>query len=201
MDPRDWIALSAVAATIVIALGSLLYASLTQVRQQRREDALRSDHQAREDEMRRDQRNREDELRERHREDSPHIEFGIECRVFDRKDEEYLVEFILVADNKGLVQWKFTSILLRVRGIGRDQPLAYWHEHEPRLVFPTKVIDNAEVIPHSYNFLFVEPEVRQTITFVTKIPVSIEYILVHVEFQYDQWTPHTAERVFQLKSP
>jgi hypothetical protein len=55
-----------------------------------------------------------------------------------------------------------------------------------------------EVIPPGYNFLFMEPEVTQTITYISKIPDSIRYILVHVEFHYDIYTPHTAERVFQL---
>ena len=186
MEPKDWIALSGVAATVVIAAVSLYFSSSMQRKQQQRDDAL---HKA--------QQQREDELRRRHREDSPHIEFSVDCQVHGRQDDDQLVEFILTAHNRGLVDWKFKSILLRVRGIEKNRSLTYWQGNEPRLEFPVKVFD-AQVIPGNLNFLFVEPEVRQTITYVTKISNRIEYVLAHTEFQYDNYTPHTSERVFRL---
>jgi hypothetical protein len=38
-------------------------------------------------------------------------------------------------------------------------------------------------------------------TYVTRIPVAVKYILAHAEFAYDQFTPHTAERVFAVNAP
>jgi hypothetical protein len=197
MEPKDWIALSGVAATVVIAAVSLYFSSSMQRKQQQRDDALHKDQQQRDDALHKDQQQREDELRRRHREDSPHIEFSVDCQVHGRQDDEQLVEFILTAHNRGLVDWKFKSILLRVRGIEKNRSLTYWQGNEPRLEFPVKVFV-AQVIPRNLNFLFVEPEVRQTITYVTKMPSRIEYILVHTEFEYDNYTPHTSERVFRL---
>jgi hypothetical protein len=187
MEPSDWIAIAGVAATAFIAVVSLFHASWRQQKQQHRED-----------ELRKAQQKREDELRERHREDTPHIEFGLDCRVHGCEQDEYLVEFILTAHNKGLVQQRFTSIMLRVRGIERTQPLTHWKGNEPRLAFPVKVIDDADIIPPGYNFIFVEPGVRQSITYVTKLSAAIKYIVAHVEFQYDRFTPHTAERAFRI---
>ncbi|SRR5713226_939348 len=175
MEAKDWISVSAVAVSLLIAVMSVLRTASTQ--------------------------RRLDELRELHREDTPHIEFSIDCRVHGQEHSEYLVEFVLTAHNKGLVQWKFQSILLRVRGIEENRPLEYWGPNKPRLQFPIGVIDKCEVIPGNLNFVFVEPGVLQTITFVTKIASSIKYVLVHAEFDYEASTPHTTERVFHLKPP
>jgi hypothetical protein len=197
MEPKDWIALSGVAATVVIAAVSLYFSSSMQRKQQQRDDALHKAQQQRDDALHKAQQQREDELRRRHREDSPHIEFSVDCQVHGRQDDDQLVEFVITAHNRGLVDWKFKSILLRVRGIEKNRSLTYWQGNEPRLEFPVKVFD-VQVIPGDLNFLFVEPEVRQTVTYVTKISNRIEYILAHTEFQYDNYTPHTSERVFRL---
>ncbi len=75
----------------------------------------------------------------------------------------------------------------------------YWQGNEPRLAFPVKLVDNVSILPKDYNFFFVEPGVEQAFTYVTKIPASTKYILAHAEFEYDQFTPHTTERVFPVK--
>lgn len=211
MQPRDWIALAAVASTVIVAIASLIRDHVRQRQQQQRDDELRAAQQQRddrlreaqqqrEDEIRKAQLQREDEMRERHREDSPHIQFGLDCLVHGQEADEYLIEFVLTAHNKGLVQQKFKRIVLRVRGIRRDEPLAYWKRkgYEPRVAFPEKVIEGAQIIPPQYNFIFVEPGVKQTITYVTKISASFKYIVAHVEFEYDRFTPHAAERTFRL---
>ncbi|MEK7482934.1 MAG: hypothetical protein AABZ60_01240, partial [Planctomycetota bacterium] len=56
------------------------------------------------------------------------------------------------------------------------------------------------------NFLFVEPGVRQLITYATKIPVSdpetdfrIKYLFIRTRFYYSDKTPHSIERVFSIE--
>src|SRR6266498_725741 len=198
MEPKDWVALSGVAATVIIAVGSLIHPSLIQRKRQQHDDEVHQAQQKREDELHQAQQKREDELRQIYSQDSPHIEFGVDCRVHGRRDEDQLVEFILTAHNQGLVKWKFRNILLRVLGIERNKSFTYWEKDKPRLEFPVKVLDNVEVKPSNLNFIFVEPGVKQTITYVTKIPNRIEYILARAEFQYDKYTPHSSERVFRL---
>jgi hypothetical protein len=198
MEPTDWIAMAGLVTTTAVAGASLIYASLTQRAQQAREDKLRETQQAREDALRVAQQAREDALSWRRREDEPHIELSVDCQVHGPDGDAYLIELLFTARNRGLVRQQFNSILLRIRGIERHQPLSYWQGYEPRLEFPVRLVDGAEIIPPGYNFLFAEPGVTQTISYVSKIPASMKYILVHVEFQYNIFTPHTAERVFQL---
>lgn len=197
MTPTDWIALSAIAATVLVAAVTQYFS--WKFRQ--REDKQFSDRLRRDDEVRKQEQAREDELRLTHREDEPHIEFGINCQVHGQMGEDYLVEFILTAYNRGLVRWQIETLVLRVRGIEKDDPLVFWPGREPRLQFPVKLIDGACVIPPKYSFFFVEPGVRQIVTYVTKIPSRVDCIVAHLTFSYDPATPHTAERVFRLSSP
>ena len=143
---------------------------------------------------------REGQLREKQRVHTPHIEFSIDCSFYGPEEDHYLTEILLIAHNKGLVQHKFTNILLRVRGIESGHPLSYWQGSESRLEFPTELLDDVPVIPRGYNYFFVEPGVKQVFTYITRIPSSTKYILAHAEFQYDQFTPHTTERVFQVRT-
>jgi len=191
MTPQNWIAISGIVATFGAAALGLIFSFVTQDRRIKRDDKLLKE-----------QQKREDELRKEHREDVPHIELAINCQVLGRDDGHYLVEFTLMVYNRGLVRWTFYSIELRVRGIEKNQQFAYWPGRGQRLEFPVKIINKEEVIPkEGVNFLFVEPGVQQAITYVTKIPTQMLYIVAYVEFWYDKEkkkTPHTSERVFRL---
>lgn len=179
--------MSAVFATVVTAFLGLLYSYVTQRRQQHRDDLQHALQLKREDEIRLEQR-------------VPHLELSLDCRVLGEQMDDYLVEFVLTASNHGLVRWRFRSIRLRVRGIQANQPLLYWGEQKPRLYFPVKLIDVANLIPSDLNYLFVDPGIRQDITYVTKISTTFKYVLAYIEFWYDNTTPHSVERAFLLEA-
>jgi hypothetical protein len=58
--------------------------------------------------------------------------------------------------------------------------------------------NSIEVIPEGYNFLFVEPGVKQDITYITKIPKRYKYIVAYASFYYKKYTPHITEKVFDI---
>jgi hypothetical protein len=177
MEASDWIALAGIVAAVTVSIASLLLN-----RQAHRE-----------------QLEREDLIRDRERKNVPHIEFRIDCNVYGQEGDYYLTEFLLDIRNQGNVQHKFRNIVLRARGIESGKVLCYWEGYEPRLSFPEKVLDDVSVIPKGYNYFFVEPGVEQVLTYVTMIPASIKYVLAHAVFEYDEFTPHTAEKVFEMK--
>lgn len=185
MQSENWIALAGILATTAISILALVTNNRLHREQQKREDRIR-----------REQQDREAEREGKERVHSPHIEFEIRCNFFGPQQDWYLVEFLLVARNKGNVQQKFKDIRLRVRGIESGQPLSGWQGREPRLAFPTKIVDDASLLPERYNFFFVEPGIEQVFTYITKVPAAMGYLLAHAEFEYDQFTPHTAERTF-----
>jgi len=177
MEAKDWIALAGILATATISVISLILS--------------RKAHK--------DQLAREDLIRKQERKDVPRIEFSIECNVYGPENGDFLTEFLLIIRNRGDIQHKFNRITLRVRGIENGRPLCHWEGYEPRLSFPERVLDNVNVIPKGYNYFFVEPGVVQVLTYVTKIPSSIKYVQAFALFEYDEYTPHTTERVFQMK--
>jgi hypothetical protein len=177
MEDKDWIAMAGILATVIISVISLILS--------------RKAHK--------DQLAREDLIREQERKNVPRIEFSIECNVYGPENGDYLTEFLLIIRNRGDILHKFKKIVLRVRGIESGKPLCYWGGYEPRLSFPARVLDNVNVIPAGYNYFFVEPGVVQVLTYVTKIPSSIKYVQAFALFEYDEHTPHTTERVFQME--
>jgi hypothetical protein len=209
MEAKDWITLVSVLTTLLIFIVTLIVNRRKDSLQKSRDDALRKEQQAREDNLRREQQGREDRLREEQqkREDmrqekerthQPRIELDIDCTFYGPEKDSYIVEIFLTAQNQGLIQQKFERMILRVRGIESNQELTYFPGYEPRLNFPIKLLDNVSVIPKGYGYYFVEPSAKQTITYITKIPSSIKYILAHAVFWYDEETSHVTEKVFPV---
>jgi len=185
--PHDWIALAAVAASTATAVLTVFYSQRREVRQQNRDDQLRREQQA-----------REDSLREIERFHVPQIEFEVDCYFHGPQQESYIVEVLLTVRNKGRVKQEF-DVKLRIRGIQRDQPLNYWKGREPRLDFPIKLVDNVSILPEGVAQFFAEPGETNTFTYVTRIPVTISYVLAYATFSYDAETSHDAERVFAVR--
>ncbi len=133
----------------------------------------------------------------------PHIEFDIDCHFFGPQHGKYAAEFILAANNRGTTRHEFTSIILRVRGIRHDTPLTFWTKrYEHRLQFPVEIVVD-EVKAKDLNFIFVEPGVKQCISYQTIIDAEIKYITARAEFFYDpekKYTPHSAEKMFKVQS-
>ena len=63
--------------------------------------------------------------------------------------------------------------------------------------FKNKLLDT-DIMPQDWNYIFVEPGVRQEICFVTRIEEDYRYIIALAEFYYDQFTPHNIERMFEV---
>lgn len=147
---------------------------------------------------------REERKNEIERRYEPHIEFKIDCQFFGPIENQYLANFLLIAINRGHVQHRFPSIMLRVLGIKRKETFQYWKEREPRAKFPHNLFEEAgfekeaEVVPPRWNYILVEPGVAQQINFSTVIPVDYSFIVARAEFHYDKFTPHSVEGVFSV---
>src|SRR6266487_1007224 len=192
MELKDWISSSVSALAILVSIGVFIMQINLQRRQKKAD-------QEREEQQRKADQEREEQQKQIERVHQLHIQLGVDCRFYGPEDDYYLVEFLISAHNKGHVQHKFKHIYLRVRGIEANHGLSEWQGNAPRIAFPQTIINNIDIIPTNLNFLFIEPEVEQMITYVTRLPSSAKYILVHVLFEYDKYTPHTIERVFQIK--
>lgn len=127
----------------------------------------------------------------------PCIEFTIDCNFFGPHDGWYIAEIIISAKNVSVVRHEFREINLRIRGIKMGEALDLWEGHGDRLEFKHKVLET-DIVPDNWNFIFVEPGVRQEISFVTRIEENYRYIVARAEFRYDSFNPHSIERMFEV---
>lgn len=135
----------------------------------------------------------------RERTHKPRMEFTVDCNFFGPQRGYYVCETVIRANNRGLIDHRFRSILLGMRGIEGGGAIQEWKTKEPRLEFPVSLLKDAEVLyTPRFDYIFVEPGVSQPITYVTRIPAEIRFIVVRVQFKYDNFNPHSAEKVFEV---
>lgn len=142
---------------------------------------------------------------------TPHIELHLDCNFLGVRDGIHLATFTVAAKNVGQVLHKFTGITLRIRGI-KDEPFEYrvgtndanvnpydkYRVRFPHLLLKTDLVPKSSDPNKHWNFIFVEPGVTQRLPLTTCVPVEFRYLLVHVIFSYEKYTPHTAEAVFAV---
>ena len=128
----------------------------------------------------------------------PRVDFNLDCRFYGPQNNEFIAEFLLSINNKGLVIHRFHDVLLRVRGIEEGQDLAFLKDNEPRLAFPVLLVNDNVIYKRKHSRIFVEPGINQTLTYVSKISSSVRFIVARVEFRYDQSRTYSVERVFEL---
>ena len=151
-----------------------------------------------EDTRRKQDAKEQKELTELERRHTPHIEFDLGCHFFGPHQGKYGAEFILTANNKGIIKHEFRRIMLRVRGIKQDAPLSFWtKQYEHRLEFPEKVVED-KITSKNWRYIFVEPGVTQRLSYITIIDTEIKYITARAEFYYKQYKPHSTEKMFEV---
>jgi len=133
----------------------------------------------------------------------PKVEFTLGCNIWQPGESDYLSEIVMSVHNKGAVQLKAVDTLIKVRGLRAGTTLES-DVKSNRLAFVDELL---RVKPFSgkWGFFFVEPGVRQLLTFPMKIPEGYSHILVRVIFKYGEvqgqeyGRPHSAERIFEVK--
>ena len=137
---------------------------------------------------------REDEILRRK---YPHIELTLECEFFGESQGWRLATFSVVANNVGQVRQDFSHVYLRLRGLNGDAAFDLLGNTH-RVAFPEELLKTTDLKPPEWNYVFIEPGVKQRIPLTTRIPAGCAYVRAHVEVKYDEYSPHTAEAVFAV---
>lgn len=158
------------------------------------------------------QRVREFQLeRERHRNriERRHklrIELTLDANFYGPEGESYLSEFLIYVHNKSHVKHEFSTISLRVLGFKEGEEPTEWEKRPPRMEFPHGIIETNALpdLPDDPTPYFVEPGVKQPVTFVTSVGKEFAYVLVRAQFYYGetgekQFGPHSVERLFPVE--
>lgn len=126
------------------------------------------------------------------------IEFDIDCSDLGEVGNERIIEIGCIAENKGNVEQRFDDIRVTLRGIQEGESLSEIKGHEPRLSFPTEIVE-ASLIPDRWEYFFVRPKVKQRFPLVIRVPGKCNYVHVRSTFRYKGTNDiHSAERAFQL---
>lgn len=202
MNPEHYISITSIFSTLAIAVLTIWISRRDSQSQSETESRRHRDEMERETKRHRESLEREDRLRSERREDQRHIEFTIECDIFDPVDETCLAEIRLCAENKGQTVQRFSRISVRVRGISRDSQLSRWPDQGDRALFPNKIAGQPNIIPPNVTY-FTEPGIRQVFTYVTTVPSDQRFILIHSEFDYlgEEGKTHNFERVIAVPAP
>lgn len=136
------------------------------------------------------------------------IEFTVDATFYTPTQGFVPAEFLLYVHNKSNVKHESETVTLRVRGLKRGQKPVDWADgpREHDMEFPHTIVDE-NVIPPEMRPIFVEPDVKQTLTYVTRLDSTVRYVLVNAQFNYlgraaaDGYQPHSIERLFELPPP
>ena len=160
---------------------------------QKERDESRREYEEKRDIERLEREARKEQIERRH---TPHIELKLECQFLGVRNNQFLAALTVLAGNSGQVLHKFERVILRLRGI-KDEQFEYREGREPQANFPHKIFET-NLVPGDWNFIFIEPGVTQRVSLITVIPAEYTYVLAHVEFEYKEYWPHTAEAVFAV---
>lgn len=144
----------------------------------------------------------------REREHAPRIAFTLDCQFFGPQKGKYLAELQITAENLGKTRQQFEHIKVRIRGISKDSELVFWDSAPPRAFFPHKLYpsegknaadaNEIDAVYQKFAYVFVEPGVKQMLTYVTLIPEGMRFIVVRATFKYPNHNDHSAEKVFEV---
>ncbi len=148
-------------------------------------------------------KNEQNELERLHK---SRIELIIAANIFGPQEGDYLVEFIITIYNKSLIKHEFDMLNISIHGIKKNTQIEPWAKKDmDKACFPETIISKKSLIPKTkdseWKFIRVEPGVKQNVTLIIKVPEEIRYLLAHTKFQYDKYTPHTADKMFALQPP
>jgi hypothetical protein len=129
----------------------------------------------------------------------PRIQFDIDCSITRLTVRAYLLEILLIFENKGFVEHRVYDLSLSVHALPVESVDGY-HVPTKGRIFPTRLVPITVIVPEDYGFYFVRPGVRQVITHHVIVTNPGPIIEVTAGFTYHKrsdW-PHTARRVFSV---
>lgn len=134
----------------------------------------------------------------------PRTQFDIDCSFVGPHDGHYATVIYLTVANKSQRRRKFGRIAVRVRGIDESDGMDLWQtDGNDRLEFPRRYAKGELIAKGDY--YYVEPDVTQLFTYVTRVPASARILLVHTRFialseEYEERHDRlfTDERVFTV---
>lgn len=129
----------------------------------------------------------------RQRENFPLIDFTADVKFHKKLGNWWIVELITHIENKGKVQHKLDYFMFDLYSLNRTDKIDTSDEIGGQVFFPNKLVESS-FLPKKNKYFFIEPGSKNKYSYVTRVPVEAEVIILHSWFNYlDGEHSHTAE--------
>jgi len=149
----------------------------------------------------------------RQRENRPLIVFSADIQFHAIKDDYWIAELIAYIENKGKVQHRVSKFNFILEGLSKQNKVELNKIHRGQVDFPLVLVKNS-FLPGNKNerssseksednfragmsidYFFIEPGLKNKYSYIARIPLSTEVVLMHTWFEYEfsKNSGHTAE--------
>lgn len=150
----------------------------------------------------------------RQRENRPLIVFSADIEFHALKDDYWIVELIAYIENKGKVQHRVSKFDFILEGLSMQNKVELNKIHRGQVDFPLALVKNSFLPGNKNNeggnsiksvdkfragkpidYFFIEPGLKNKYSYIARIPLSTEVVLMHTWFEYEfsKNSGHTAE--------
>ena len=135
----------------------------------------------------------------RQQERYPNVNFTADINVIGKQDEYWVVELVAFIENKGRAQHKMEQFRFDVYGVKKGDKLEDDEDFGGQVRFG-HLIKKGSFLPKSLKYFFVDPGTSAKYSFLSKIPTTMSFVVLHSSFTYHNRnnTRHTAEKTISF---
>jgi len=120
----------------------------------------------------------------RQRENYPWIDFNVDISFIRKKEDWWIVELIAYVENKGKVQHIIKEFEFELASLNLADKVETSPEFRNQVYFPNK-ISKGSFLPANCSYFFIEPGLKNKYSYVARIPINAEVIILHSKFNYE----------------
>jgi hypothetical protein len=129
----------------------------------------------------------------RQRENYPFIDFTADIKFHKKISDWWIVELIAYIENKGKVQHQLDYFKFDLFSLNGSDEVTTNDEIGGQVYFPNKLAESS-FLPQKTKYFFIEPGSKNKYSYITRVPVEAEIVILHSWFNYlDGKHSHTAE--------
>jgi hypothetical protein len=135
----------------------------------------------------------------RQQERYPNIEFSSDIQFIGTQAGFWIAELIATVENRGKAQHRMTDFRFDLNSIQANSEISTDDRWGGQVNFPVEVATGS-FLPKQFDFFFVDPGVKAKYSYITRIPVTASFALLHCRFRYGdaRGYSHTAERTIAV---
>jgi len=137
----------------------------------------------------------------RQRENYALIDFTVDIKFHKNKGEWWIVELLAFIENKGKVRQEIELFDFELASINDSDKVDISKNFGGQVLFPN-IICKGSFLPKQSKYFFIEPGLKNKYSFISRVPIDSEIVLLHSWFNYlDGIHSHAAEKTLKVPKP